>query len=79
MSGVINFLEQDSCYPEGDFNAINHRILFYILANVRSIKNNLPDIEVYYATSGIYRETRELKGALNLIDKKIKEKHIFIL
>lgn len=77
MSGVINFLEQDSCYPEGDFNAINHKILFYILANVRSIKNNLPDIEVYYATSGIYRETRELKGDLNLINTKIKEKTYF--
>lgn len=77
MSGVINFLEQESCYPEGELNAINHKILFYILANVRSIKNNLPDIEVYYATSGIYRETKELKGALNLIDKTIKEKTYF--
>lgn len=77
MSGVINFLEDDSSYPEGDLNSINHKILFYILANVRNIKNNLPDIEVYYATSGIYRETKELKGAFNLIDKKIKEKTYF--
>lgn len=77
MSGVINFLEQESFYPEGELNAINHQILFYILANVRNIKNNLPDIEVYYVTSGTYRDTKELKGALNLIDKKIEEKTYF--
>lgn len=77
MSGVINFLEQESCYPEGEFNAINHEILFYILANVRNIKNNLPDIEVFFCTSGIYRESRELKGAFNLIKNKIQEKTYF--
>ena len=77
MSGVINFLEQESCYPEGNFNNINHKILFYILANVRNIKNNLPDIEVFFCTSGIYRESRELKGAFDLIQKKVKEKTYF--
>lgn len=77
MSGILNFLEQDSAYPEGEFNSLRHEILFYVLANVKNIKNNLPDIEVYYCTSGVYKSSRELKGAFSLIESNIKEKTYF--
>lgn len=77
MSGILNFLEQETFYPEGEFNSLRHEILFYVLANVKNIKNNLPDIDVYYCTSGVYKSTRELNASFDLIKKKIQEKTYF--
>lgn len=77
MSGVINFLDEESKYPEGNFNKIRHEILFYILSNPLKIKNNLPDIEIYYCTSGIYKAHPEHEGVLKLIESCVKEKTFF--
>lgn len=77
MSGVINFLQEKPSYPVGDFNDIRHKIFYHVLSNPMKIKNNLPDLEVYYCTSGVYKSQPEQQGVLDLIENYAKEKTFF--
>lgn len=77
LSGILDFLQQTSYYPNGTFNEIRHEILFYILQNVKNIRNGLPDIEVYFSTSGIYQKSPEHEAVFSLIKSQIEEKTFF--
>ena len=77
LSGILNFLTQDNFYPQGTFNQIRHEILFQILKNVKNIRNGLPDIAVYFATSGIYQKSDEHEAIFKQIKYEIEQKTFF--
>lgn len=72
-SGISTFLNNNSSYPQGDFNLTLKEIFFYILENPRNINNSLPDISVYYCTTGIYRKEVEIEESFKQIENDIRE------
>lgn len=75
--GIKDFLSLDPKLPNGDLNTESIKIFNVILNNLRKLKNKLPDIEVYYCTSGNYNAEREIKGTFEIIEREIERTSLF--
>ena len=76
-SGIKDFLSLDPKLPNGEVNQEALRILNIILDNLNKVANKLPDIEIYYCTSGVYSEEREIVASFEIIDRDVKSIGIF--
>lgn len=77
LSGILVFLDENSTYPQGEFNLSRKEILFYLLENVNRIQNNMPDLEVFYCTTGRYNEEPEIQGVFDVIVNTITKYDFF--
>lgn len=75
--GVLDFLSLNPSLPNGTYNTEVLKIIHVILENLKKVKNKLPSIEIYFATSGNYNETRELKACFEIIKKNVVAMELF--
>jgi hypothetical protein len=75
--GLNDFFSLDPKLPNGELNKEAQEIIQVILSNLKKVKNKLPDVEVYYCTSGTYTETRELKASFQIIHRNLIETELF--
>ena len=75
--GLIDFFSLDPKLPNGELNKEALEIINVILDNLKKVKNKLPDLEIYYCTSGTYTETRELKACFEIIKRGLLETELF--
>lgn len=76
-AAIMNFLQDGSDYPQGEFNKSRNEILYHIFSHPGRIKNNRPDIEVYFSTTGNYKAEVEIKGSLLAIKREIENQSYF--
>lgn len=76
-SGIKDFLSLDPKLPNGEINQEALRILNVIFNNLNKVANKLPDIEIYYCTSGVYSKEREIVASFEIIDRDVKSLDIF--
>ena len=76
-SGIRDFLSLDPKLPNGEVNQEALKILNVILDNLNKVANKLPDIEVYYCTSGVYSREKEIVASFDIIDRDVNSLGIF--
>ena len=75
--GVQDLLSLDPKLPNGELNTESLAIINVILDNLRKVKNKLPDIEIYYCTSGVYGAQKEIKAAFDIIKRDVLKTELF--
>lgn len=75
--GIKDLLSLDPKLPNGELNTEAVEILNTILNNLKKVKNKLPSLDVYYCTSGIYNEEREIKASFEIIEREIELTELF--
>lgn len=75
--GVAIFLDEQSTFPQGEFNQLRKEILFYIFNHPGKIKNNRPDIEIYFCTTGSYKAEQEIAGSIFSIKTMVESLSYF--
>ncbi|WP_188051720.1 AIPR family protein [Flavobacterium sp. GP15] len=75
--GIVDFFSLDPKLPNGEINKESLEIFNVILNNLKKVKNKLPDVEIYYCTSGNYDETKELKASFEIIQRSLIETELF--
>lgn len=76
-AGVLDFLSLDPKLPNGLFNCKAIEILKIILQNVRKIRNKRPNLNVFFCTSGVYNEEREIKGSFEILERSCIDTDLF--
>ena len=77
LLGIKDFLTLSPQLPNGELNQNAIEILNVIFNNLRKIKNKRPNISIYYCTSGVYNEERELKATFNIIETEVVATDLF--
>jgi len=75
--GLLDFFSLDPKLPNGEHNKEALEIIHVILNNLKKVKNKLPDVEIYYCTSGSYSESRELNACFQIIKRSVTETELF--
>lgn len=75
--GIKDFLSLEPKLPNGTFNKESIEIFNVIIDNLKKVRNKLPDLEVYYCTSGTYSEEREIKASFEMIEREAKSTDLF--
>ncbi|WP_288446826.1 AIPR family protein [uncultured Serratia sp.] len=75
--GLQDFLSLDPKLPNGVYNGQAIDILKIIVANVKKIKNRMPNIKVFFCTSGVYNKEREIEACFKIIKKTCEASDIF--
>jgi hypothetical protein len=75
--GLLDFFSLDPKLPNGEHNKEALEIIHVILNNLKKVKNKLPDVEIYYCTSGSYGESRELNACFEIIKRGVTETELF--
>ncbi len=75
--GLEDFLSLDPKLPNGKFNLEAIQILKIVLENLKKVKNRRPNCHVYYCTSGVYSEEREIKASFAIIERYLIETEFF--
>ncbi len=75
--GLTDFFSLDPKLPNGQLNKDALEIINVVLSNLKKVKNKLPDLEIYYCTSGNYNETPELKASFDIIERSLNDLELF--
>lgn len=75
--GLMDFLTLDPVLPNGELNKESISILNVIYNNLKKVKKKLPEIEIYYCTSGVYNSEREIEASFKIIEKEIRDTELF--
>lgn len=75
--GIDDFLSLEPKLPNGLFNCKAVEILKIILQNVKKIRNKMPNLNVFYCTTGVYKEEPEIKGTFDIIERNCIELDLF--
>lgn len=75
--GLEDFLSLDPEMPNGRLNKESLEIFKIVLNNLKKVRNRMPNISVYYCTSGAYKKEREIKSAFDIISRYIKSIDLF--
>lgn len=75
--GVQDFLSLDPKLPNGDLNTESLAIFNVVLDNLRKVKNKLPNLEIYYCTSGVYNCQTEIKASFDIIKRSAEKTELF--
>lgn len=75
--GIDDFLSLDPQLPNGLFNCNAIEILKVVLENVKKIRNKMPNLRVFFCTSGVYNSEREIEGAFNIIKRNCCDVDLF--
>lgn len=70
--GLEDFLSLNPKLPNGKFNTEALEIFKIVLQNLKKVKNRRPNCIVYYCTSGVYSDDREIRAAFEIIERYIK-------
>lgn len=75
--GLQDFFSLEPKFPNGIYNGQAIEIIKVIVANVKKIKNKMPNLKVYYCTSGVYSKEREITASFKNIERTCKAADIF--
>lgn len=75
--GLQDFFSLEPKFPNGIYNGQAIEIIKIIVANVKKIKNKMPNLKVYYCTSGVYSKEREIVASFKNIERTCKAADIF--
>lgn len=75
--GLLDFLSLEPKLPNGELNKEALEIIHVILNNLKKVKNKLPDVEVYYCTSGNYNDTKEINACFEIIKRNLIDTELF--
>src|SRR5690606_16021898 len=75
--GIKDFLSLDPKLPNGELNVEMIEVFNVVLNNLKKVKNKLPNVEVYYCTSGSYNGEREIKASFEIIEREIEKTDLF--
>lgn len=75
--GLQDFFTLDPKFPNGIYNGQAIEIIKIIVANVKKIKNKMPNLKVFYCTSGVYNKEREIVASFKNIERTCKSADIF--
>lgn len=75
--GLEDYLSLDPKLPNGKFNTESIEIFKIVLNNLKKIKNRRPNAHIYYCTSGVYSNEREIKACFEIIARHIKNTEFF--
>lgn len=75
--GIEDFISLKPKYPQGKINVASLKIFNEILANLRKIKNRLPNFYAYYCTSGNYKAEKEVKASFEALKRKVAGTDLF--
>ena len=67
--GLEDFLSLDPKLPNGKFNLEAIKILKIVLENLKKVRNRRPRCHVYYCTSGVYSDEREIRASFEIIER----------
>ncbi|WP_336936319.1 AIPR family protein [Vibrio cholerae] len=75
--GLDDFLSLEPKLPNGKFNLECISILNVILKNLKKVRNRRPNAKVYYCTSGIYKDEREISACFEIIKNSVERSDLF--
>lgn len=75
--GLQDLFSLDPKLPNGEYNKEIIKILNVIIDNLKKVKNKLPDIKVYFCTSGVYSKEREIEASFKIIEETCKGADLF--
>ncbi|MCG8805266.1 AIPR family protein [Tenacibaculum finnmarkense] len=75
--GIKDFLSLNPQLPNGELNKEAISILNVIYNNLRKVKRKLPEIEIYYCSSGVYKSEREIEASFKIIERDIIGTELF--
>ncbi|KYC36338.1 hypothetical protein WA1_42210 [Scytonema hofmannii PCC 7110] len=75
--GVFDFLSDTPALPQGEFIKESKEIFDLIVENVNKIKEGKPRSSMYYCTSGVWEEKKELEGIFSNAKRKIEKSGYF--
>lgn len=75
--GIQDFLSLNPRLPNGKYNLRALDIFNIIVSNVKKIKNKLPNLKIFYCTSGVYNNEPEIKAAFDIIKESCEAKDMF--
>ena len=76
-TGILDFLSLEPKLPNGELNKEALKIFNVVLNNLKKLKNKLPDINIFYCTSGNYEAQREIEATLDIIKIEVESKDLF--
>jgi hypothetical protein len=76
-SAIMDFLREDSLYPQDEFLKERKEIFTEIISKLRKIKNGKPNVYCYYATTGRYRGENEISAAIDSIKIQLEDAGYF--
>ncbi len=75
--GLQDFFSLEPKLPNGIENGQAIEIIKVIVANVKKIKNKMPTLKVFYFTSGVYNNEREIDASIKILNKTCENADIF--
>jgi hypothetical protein len=75
--GLQDLFSLDPMLPNGNYNKIAVDILNVIIANLKKVKNKLPDLKVNFCTSGVYTAEREIDAAFKIVETTCRNADLF--
>ena len=75
--GLQDFFSLEPKLPNGIYNGQAIEIIKIIVANVKKIKNKMPNLKVFFCTSGVYNNEREIAASFKILNKTCENADIF--
>lgn len=75
--GLQDFFSLEPKLPNGIYNGQAIEIIKVIVANVKKIKNKMPNLKVFFCTSGVYNNEREIEASFKILNKTCENADIF--
>ncbi len=75
--GLQDFFSLEPKLPNGIYNGQAIEIIKVIVANVKKIKNKMPNLKVFFCTSGVYNNEREIAASFKILNKTCENADIF--
>ncbi|EPH0348855.1 AIPR family protein, partial [Raoultella ornithinolytica] len=75
--GLQDFLSLEPKLPNGIYNGQAIEIIKIIVANVKKIKNKMPNLKVFFCTSGVYNKEREIVASFKVLERTCENADIF--
>ncbi len=75
--GLQDFFSLEPKLPNGIYNGQAIEIIKVIVANVKKIKNKMPNLKVFFCTNSVYNNEREIAASIKILNKTCENSDIF--
>lgn len=75
--GLQDLFSLDPALPNGEYNKTILSILNVVISNLNKIKGKLPTVRIYFCTSGVYSEEKEISASFKIIEETCRKSDLF--
>jgi len=75
--GVYDFLSEEPSFPHDDVLIEAHKVFNKVVDNVHKVKRGKPNAKMYFVTTGVWNDEKELTASLKINLKKIESTGYF--